>query len=117
MDIEKKIYLVLKKLGARPGCKGYFYLKEALQIVMEEDKMLHCCNDIYPAVAEEFNTKPTCVERTIRYCIADIREHTPVEILNEILGENTSIITNSNFIGRVYEYLKYEGDELEVIEQ
>lgn len=89
MDIEKKIYLVLKKLGARPEC----------------------------AVAKVFNTKPTCVERTIRYCIADIREHTPVEVLNEILGENTSSVTNSNFIGRVYEYLKYEGDELEVTEQ
>lgn len=52
MDIEKKIYLVLKKLGARPEFKGYFYLKEALQIVMEEDEMLHCCKDIYPAVAK-----------------------------------------------------------------
>lgn len=117
MNIEKKIYLVLKKLGARPEFKGYFYLKEALQIVMEEDEMLHCCNDIYPAVAEVFNTKPTCVERSIRYCIADIRNHTSVEILNEVLGENTNITTNSNFIGRVYEYLKYEGDELEVTKQ
>lgn len=47
----------------------------------------------------------------------NIRKHTSIEILNEVLGENTNITTNSNFIGRVYEYLKYEGDELEVTEQ
>lgn len=58
----------LIKSGAYPNLKGFCYIVRAVEIVEEEGYLL-ITKELYPKIAEEFNTTPSKVERAIRHII------------------------------------------------
>lgn len=57
----------LRTLGMPACVKGYHYTCRAIAMVMENPELVHAVTkELYPALAREFGTTVTCVERNIR---------------------------------------------------
>lgn len=69
--LQAHISSCLRSLGISANLKGYHYLREAIRIVAmsAQPSKLRMMTDIYPAVAERFQTKVGSVERTMRFAI------------------------------------------------
>lgn len=59
-------FLFYCRIGRR--YKGYRYIKYAIELIneMEEDEIYLITKDIYPQIAQKFNTSTTVVEKNIR---------------------------------------------------
>ncbi|MBQ1397603.1 MAG: hypothetical protein IIY89_03830 [Clostridia bacterium] len=68
---ENEIDEVIKALGLNQSKAGSAYLKRAVEIAVKYGET-HCSvtKVIYPALAAEFGTSPSCVERRIRAVIS-----------------------------------------------
>ena len=50
--------------------KGYPYVRRAILMVIAEPELAHALTKaLYPALAREFGTTPSCVERAIRSAV------------------------------------------------
>lgn len=76
----------LQALGIPPRLLGYRYLCAAISLALQEPEMLHfVTKQLYPAVAQRFNSTPARVERSIRHAIAAMWVHRSPHLLAEIL--------------------------------
>ena len=72
MDNKKqKVLLELSKLNARRSLNGYRYIIEAICIYIDSP-VCNITKDIYPVVAELFDTTAARVERAIRHLISTL---------------------------------------------
>ena len=63
----KRIYGLIRKLGATSKYKGYFFVAEAVKISMRHQyKPMHITKDIYPCLATKYKSTPTNIEHDIR---------------------------------------------------
>ncbi len=69
--LEKQIAHSVLELGVPAHLKGYYYLRDAIRIYALADSPLDISitNDVYPAVAHIYNTRPQLVEHAIRNAI------------------------------------------------
>lgn len=118
MMYELKISEILKELGTPANLLGYFYLKDAIELVVK-DITLMCAitKKLYPNVAKKHNTTPSRVERAIRHAIEVSWCRGNIELQNKMFGYTVDATkckpTNSEFIGTVADWLKMtckEGD-------
>lgn len=57
----------LQKLGITKKYNGYYLLKHAVELTLEDDLRLQSViKEIYTPVAEKYKCNPCCVERNIR---------------------------------------------------
>lgn len=76
----QEIQKLVRSLGVHATYKGYHFLVYALYLTQaNSDRLLYITKDLYPQVAQRFNSNSQCVERNIRtvinYCWkADNRE-------------------------------------------
>lgn len=62
----KRIYGLIRKLGATSKYKGYFFVAEAVKISMRHQyKPMHITKDIYPCLATKYKSTPTNIEHDI----------------------------------------------------
>ena len=110
-NTKLEISKILIKLGISPDLKGYVFLREAIEMVMNDETLLHrnTTKIIYPTIAQQFKAKPMNVERTIRHAIETSADKADPEFSKEVFGGVVSvhrwIPTNSQFIGYVASYL------------
>lgn len=65
-EIERKLLL----LGIPPHVKGFWYIREAVKMLLErEDKIFGVTKILYPDIARLHDTTSTRVERAIRHAI------------------------------------------------
>ncbi len=105
-SIADMITAVLLTVGITPNVKGFFLLREAICIVVEdENRVRHLCASLYPAVAEKYHDKSTCVERGIRHAIDMAYNKGKISRINDIFGihiyDEYEKPTNSEFIAIV----------------
>lgn len=63
----KKVYGLIRRLGATSKYKGYFFVAEAVKISMgDQYKPLRITKDIYPCLARKYRSTPTNIEHDIR---------------------------------------------------
>jgi len=69
--LEKQIAASVLAVGVPAHLKGYYYLRDAIRIyAMSESPLeISITNDVYPAVARIYNTRPQLVEHAIRNAI------------------------------------------------
>ena len=66
----KEIYGVIRKLGVTSNYKGYFYISDAIQLVMiSQERPLKITKDIYPFLASKYKTTTLNIEHNIRTVI------------------------------------------------
>ena len=105
----KGVYGVIRRLGVTSKYKGYYYLAEAVNMVMEQkDRHIRITKDIYPYLARKYITTPSNIERDIRTVINTCWE-TNKDGLDKIAGYPLKFKpTNSEFIYMLAYYLSEE---------
>lgn len=72
-------------LGIRTNYKGYYYLVDALTLIMEdENRLLSIGTELFPAIALKYQTDVRCIERNIRTVIKVCWESTACQKLQSI---------------------------------
>lgn len=111
MITENEISKKLRDIGVSTSTLGFNYIKSALMMIAEDEQILHLMTKrLYPDVAKKHNTTATRVEKAIRYAVeksflyGDLSEIEKLGICNISKGK----LTNGEFLGAVYETLKYE---------
>lgn len=105
----KEIYGIIRKLGITSKYKGYYFLAEAVNMVMEQkDGNIKITKDIYPNLSKKFKSTPSNIERDIRTVINTCWE-TNKSGLDKIAGYPLKFKpTNSEFIDMIAYYLTEE---------
>ena len=85
--LDERIANIFLSAGIPPHVKGYRFLREAVKkIVAEPDLINAITKELYPAVATEFGTTPSKVERAIRHAIEVAWARGKIENINNIYG-------------------------------
>ena len=107
----KEIYGVIRKLGVTSNYKGYFYISDAIQLVMiSQERPLKITKDIYPFLARKYKTTTLNIEHNIRTVI-NVCWQTNRTRIEEIAGYPLgSKPSNGDFIDIIAYYLLSEGD-------
>ncbi|MFW5992005.1 MAG: sporulation transcription factor Spo0A [Halanaerobiaceae bacterium] len=113
IDLDVRITEVMHHLGVPAHIKGYIYLRKAIELVIKEIEYLGAVTkELYPAVAEKFNTTPSRVERAIRHAIEVSWDRGNINALNKYFGNtvsaNSGKPTNSQFIAKIADKLRLE---------
>jgi len=105
-----KKYLIinlLHNLGVPSNINGYGYIRKAIELIIskEENNM----NKIYKEIANEFNTKASNVESSIRYAIEISWNRGDIELINKIFGYSIDICkvkpTNTEYLTSIKEII------------
>lgn len=116
-DKSKKLKIeitnVIHEIGVPAHIKGYFYLREAIYMVINDVELLSAVTKVlYPTIAEKFNTTSSRVERAIRHAIEVAWNRGCVETLNNLFGytipREKGKPTNSEFIAMIADKLRME---------
>lgn len=110
-DLENQITDVIHKLGIPAHIKGYKFLREAIHVVVNDiDILSSVTKDLYPSIANKFNTTASSVEAAIRHAILISWSRGQTEAINKIFGvsrmESKSNPTNCEFIARIADMLR-----------
>jgi len=105
-SIEEEVADIICNIGVPDHINGYRYLKEAILMVIDNIDLLGgITKELYPMIAQKFNTTPTRVERAIRHAIEVAWNRGRVEIVKELFGyavyDRNNKPTNGEFIAMV----------------
>ncbi len=112
-NLNMEITELLHKLGVPAHIKGYLYLREAIELVVNDISLLDSVTKkLYPEVAEKYNTTSNRVERAIRHAIEVTWNRGNINALNEYFGAtvspNSGKATNSQFIAKIADKFRLE---------
>ena len=115
---KKQIMFVLNQIGVPPHIKGYHYLASAIELAVNEPPAMEkVTKQLYPTIAEEFETTPSRVERAIRHAI-EIAIYDPdkkaIQTINSMFNTNYPLtlpkLTNSEFMAIIANDLRINGE-------
>lgn len=97
---------MIRKLGITSKYKGYYFVAEAINMVMKEQSApMNITKDIYPSLARKFESTPTNVEHAIR-TVVNVCWEANKEGLDKIAGYPlTYKPTNTEFVDMLAYYL------------
>ena len=112
-SLEARITDIIHEIGVPPHIKGYLYLREAITIVVGDMEIISAVTkELYPSIAEKFNTTPSRVERAIRHAIEVTWSRDENDTINNLFGYTTHIKKgkprNSEFIAMVADKIRLE---------
>jgi two-component system, response regulator, stage 0 sporulation protein A len=109
-DLESQITDIMHEIGIPAHIKGYLYIRNAIDLVVNDVEMMSMTKVLYPAIAQRFNTTPNKVERAIRHAIEIAWSRGKGSTLNSILGHAMLDIsdkpTNAHFIASIADTLR-----------
>lgn len=110
----------LKKMGVSCGTKGFYFIRSAVDMVMEHlenhgGTPPKITKEVYPRIAEEFQTTAARAERAIRHSIEMTMRKGNAEYISKVFDFSYSASkgkpTNAEFIATIADYLLAGGDE------
>ena len=85
--MDEKLAHIFISSGIPPHIKGYQFLREAVKQSVRTPEMINnITKELYPTVAEKFNTSPSKVERAIRHAIEVAWSRGKIDNLNTLYG-------------------------------
>lgn len=110
-DLEIVVSDIMHQIGVPAHIKGYQYLRYAIILSIEDEKMMGCVTKVlYPTVAKHFGTTPSRVERAIRHAIEVAWDRGDVDVLSSYFGytiqNERGKPTNSEFIAMISDKLR-----------
>ncbi|MCX7904745.1 MAG: sporulation transcription factor Spo0A [Caloramator sp.] len=110
-SLEAEITNIIHEIGVPAHIKGYLYLREAIQMVVNDIELLSAVTkELYPSIAKKYNTTASRVERAIRHAIEVAWSRGKVETINRIFGytvhNDKGKPTNSEFIAMIADKLR-----------
>jgi len=112
-NLQISITKILHELGVPSHIKGYQYIREGISILYDNPTMIGgITKELYPSIAEKFDTTVSRVERAIRHAIEVSWNRGSWDLMEEIFGHSVDIDkakpTNSEFIVTVADKLRLE---------
>lgn len=112
-SLESEITNIIHEIGVPAHIKGYQYLREAIMMVVNNvDLLSGITKELYPGIAERFNTTPSRVERAIRHAIEVAWSRGRIETINKLFGytihDEKGKPTNGEFIAMVADKLRMQ---------
>jgi len=112
-NLQIAVTNILHELGVPSHIKGYSYIREGiLEVFFNPELIGGITKELYPKVANEFNTTESRVERAIRHAIEVSWNRGNWDLMQEIFGYSVDIDkakpTNSEFIVTVADKLRLE---------
>ena len=109
--LEERIANLFLTVGIPAHIKGYQYLRDAIVMVTEEANLMGAVTkELYPMIAEKYNTTASRVERAIRHAIELAWDRGNVDLMNRYFGYTINIErgkpTNSEFIAMIADKLR-----------
>jgi two-component system response regulator (stage 0 sporulation protein A) len=110
---EEKISDIFIAIGIPPHIKGYGYLREGIKTTVEKPQIINnVTKELYPSIAEKYETTPSKVERAIRHAIEVAWNRGRVDAISAVFGTRVYLggekPTNSEFIALVADKLILE---------
>jgi len=111
--LDEEIASVFLSIGIPAHIKGYNFLRHAVKMVMEEPALISAITkELYPGIAEHFDTSASRVERAIRHAIDVAWTRGRIDHINQIFGVTVYTIrdkpTNGEFIALLADKMKLE---------
>lgn len=118
-NLQISITKVLHELGIPSHIKGYQYIREGISIVYNNpEKIGGITKELYPELANKYDTTVSRVERAIRHAIEVSWNRGDWDLMEEIFGHSVDIDkakpTNSEFIVTVADKLRLERNKIGV---
>ncbi len=112
-DLEMEITNIIHEIGVPAHIKGYQYIRSAITMVVEDIDLLSAVTkELYPAIAKEYNTTPSRVERAIRHAIEVAWNRGKIDTIDKLFGYTVHTDkgkpTNSEFIAIISDKLRLE---------
>ena len=111
--LQMSITKILHDLGVPSHIKGYQYIKEGIMLIYENPRMIGgITKELYPEIANKYNTTVSRVERAIRHAIEISWSRGDIKLMDELFGFSVSVErskpTNSEFISTIAERIKLD---------
>jgi len=112
-NIQISITKILHELGIPSHIKGYQYIRDGVYMVFDNPDMIGgITKELYPELANKFDTTVSRVERAIRHAIEVSWNRGNWDLMEEIFGNSVDIDrakpTNSEFIVTVADKLRLD---------
>lgn len=112
--MEERITNIFITVGIPAHIKGYQFLREAIKMAIDNPEVINSITkELYPSIAERFDTTASKVERAIRHAIEVAWSRGKIENINSIFGvkvySNNEKPTNGEFIALVADKMLIEG--------
>lgn len=112
--IDEKISNIFITVGIPAHIKGYQFLREAIKMTIREPEIINSITkQLYPNIANKFQTSASKVERAIRHAIEVAWNRGRIENINSIFGVKVygtnDKPTNGEFIALVADKMLIEG--------
>lgn len=112
-NLQISITKMLHELGMPSHIKGYQYIREGISMIYNDPSLIGgITKELYPELADKFDTTVSRVERAIRHAIEVSWNRGNWDYMEEIFGHSVDIDkakpTNSEFIVTVADKLRLE---------
>lgn len=112
-NLQISITKMLHELGIPSHIKGYQYIREGIGIIFERPETIGgITKELYPELADKFDTTVSRVERAIRHAIEVSWNRGNWSLMEEIFGHSVDIDkakpTNSEFIVTIADKLRLD---------
>ncbi len=113
LNVTLAISNLLHSLGMPSHIKGYQYIRESIQMMYDNPEMVGgITKEIYPEVADKYETTSSRVERAIRHAIEVSWNRGDIELMEQIFGNSVDYDrakpTNSEFIATIADKLRVD---------
>lgn len=112
--LEERITNIFITVGIPAHIKGYQFLREAIKMAIYNPEIINSITkELYPSIAQRFETSASKVERAIRHAIEVAWNRGKIENINNVFGikvyTNNEKPTNGEFIALVADKMLLEG--------
>ena len=112
-NLDLAVTNIIHEMGVPAHIKGYHYLREAILMVIDEINLLGAITkELYPMIAQKYQTTPSRVERAIRHAIELAWDRGNVDMITKFFGYTINVEkgkpTNSEFIAMIADKLRIE---------
>ena len=116
-NIEMKVSDLLHSLGIPSHVRGYKYIREGVMLLYASRNVVTMVTkDIYPEIAEKYETTSSRVERAIRHAIEISWVRGDLKLMDELFGNSIDVErskpTNSEFLTTIADRFKLKNKEL-----
>ena len=109
--LECTVTEMLHQIGVPAHIKGYHYIRDSIIMCVRRQQMINAVTkELYPAVAERYDTTPSRVERAIRHAIEVAWDRGDIDVLNSYFGytihNGRGKPTNSEFVAMLSDRIR-----------
>ena len=113
-QLDEKISNIFISIGIPAHIKGYQFLREAVKLAVEKPEIIgSITKQLYPTIAERFETSSSKVERGMRHAIEVAWNRGKIENINSLFGlkiyNSNEKPTNGELIALIAEKMIMEG--------